>query len=59
MEPKYLGDGVYVLVTDCGVLLTTGHHDPQWADNIIHLEPPVAEALMKYLKQVFGGVANG
>ncbi len=41
MTQQYLGDGVYVTIDLLGVnqiTLTTGHHDPDEADNVIYLE---------------------
>lgn len=50
MDAEYLGDGVYVQKDEYGgIVLTTGNHEPRLADNIIVLEPEVAERLVKYL----------
>lgn len=52
MEPKYLGDGVYVshrAETD-DVVLTTGHHDPSLSMNIVVMEPEIVESLLEWLK---------
>lgn len=50
----YLGDGVYATDTlNSGyVTLTTGHHDPSVADNIIHLDPSVIDTLIVFLQCV-------
>jgi hypothetical protein len=49
MKPQYLGDGVYVSRLGPNLVLTTGHHDPDQADNVIALEPFVLENLRNYL----------
>lgn len=49
-NPQYLGDGAYCHINEYGhLVLTTGHHEPQRADNIIVLEPEVLAALEKYI----------
>jgi hypothetical protein len=53
-NPIYLGDGVYAtLEYDCcngsGATLTTGTHKQDEADNIIYLDPEVAQALVNWL----------
>lgn len=56
LEPRYLGDGVYVTdLAQEGIMLTTGNHDPNEADSIIMLEPEVVIFLVKYLEAI---VAN-
>lgn len=50
MESQYLGDGVYLTKIENGIVLTTGNHDPQLADNIIWLEPEIINELLKALK---------
>lgn len=48
-DPIYLGDGVYAHVDDIGrLVLTTGHHEPNRADNTIVLEPEVMNSLDRY-----------
>jgi len=45
-NPQYLGDGVYAHLDDFGsVVITTGHHLPSEADNVIVLEPQVLAAI--------------
>lgn len=49
--PRYLGDGVYAQCDFMDrLVLTTGNHDPEKADNIIILEAQVWEALKQYVK---------
>ena len=49
-EAQYLGDGVYASRNQWGqIVLTTGHHEEARADNVIFLEPEVAEALVAYV----------
>lgn len=45
---RYLGDGVYAHFNGYSVVLTTGHHDPAVADNIIEMEPQVMGSLKRY-----------
>lgn len=47
---EYIGDGVYVNITDeCGhqMTITTGHHEEIYADNVVHIEPQVFINLVK------------
>jgi hypothetical protein len=47
---SYLGDGVYVHLDESDrIILTTGHHEPEQADNTIVLEPEVLDALKRWL----------
>jgi hypothetical protein len=47
---SYLGDGVYVHLDEGDrVILTTGHHEPEKADNTIVFEPEVLDALKRWL----------
>jgi hypothetical protein len=50
MEPRYLGDGVYVSESYGPVILTTGHHDPDQADDVIFLDEEVLEGLLRWLE---------
>lgn len=52
MNPQYLGDGVYASWNGEQIILTTGHHDPANADNVIFLEPDVLRALDAFRKKV-------
>jgi len=52
-QSKYLGDAVYVGNDGFHVVLTTGHHEPVHANNIIKLDPEVANELYKTLKETF------
>ena len=50
----YLGDGVYVSESvryDGNVYLTTGHHNPQSADNTVVMEPQVLEQFLKWIER--------
>lgn len=48
--PTYLGDGVYAKQDELGrIVLTTGGHNDELADNRLVLEPEVADALIRYL----------
>jgi len=50
MRPRYLGDGVYVKMTEQGdLVLTTGSHYEMGADNRIVLEPSVLSSLMQFI----------
>ena len=46
----YLGDGVYASVTDehGTIVLTTGSHINEIADNVIYLDPSVMAALVEF-----------
>lgn len=49
IKPDYLGDGVYATYTESNsIMLTTGHHRPAYAVNVIYLEPEVMKALVRY-----------
>ena len=49
-KATYLGDGVYIHENSAQqVVLTSGHHDPEAADNRIYLEPGVIEQLKDWL----------
>ena len=50
-QPAYLGDGLYASHDGWHVLLTTGHHDPKQADNVVALDPEVLVAAMSYLQE--------
>lgn len=53
IPPDYLGDAVYVHVTDDdSLVLTTGHHEPSQADNVIYMDENVVAALLRYLDRV-------
>lgn len=50
-SPRCLGDGVYAQFEPMGrLVLTTGDHDLQKADNQIVLEGEVWEALKQYIQ---------
>lgn len=51
MEPQYLGDGVYISPWPemAEFVITTGTHEEQGADDVVYLEPEVAQALLIYL----------
>ena len=51
-ESKYLGDSVYVGNDGYHVVLTTGHHVPVHASNIIMLDPEVANELRETLNKM-------
>lgn len=52
-SPRYLGDGVYAQVSNMpAVILSTGSHDLEQADNNIVLENEVCNALIKFIKDV-------
>lgn len=51
-EPQYLGDGVYAqqwAMIPGGVILSTGSHILEEAENVVYLEPEVIDALQKFL----------
>lgn len=48
IEPRYLGDGAYASFDGFNIVLTTGHHSPAQADNVICLEPAVFCALVRF-----------
>lgn len=50
-ETVYLGDGLYAIRTADEVILTTGHHDPEKAENIIYLDIQVIQSLIKFLQK--------
>lgn len=54
MEPRYLGDAVYVspwLMCGDGLKLTTGSHKEEDSEDTIYLEDTIALKLLEYLKQ--------
>lgn len=51
IAPAYLGDGVYASFDHRGLVITTGHHLPEKADNVIVLEPFVIAELEKYVEK--------
>jgi hypothetical protein len=51
-DPLYLGDGAYVCFDQWHVILTTGHHDPQLADNAIYIEYASWNILAAYVAKV-------
>ena len=50
IEPTYLGDGVYAVEDDRGIVLTTGSHLISEADNVVVLEPKVWKALKRWVE---------
>ena len=48
-KPAYLGDGAYVKAENGMVILTTGIHEDDEADNRICLEPKVLESFLNWL----------
>ena len=52
IEPRYIGDGVYVRFDGYHVWLLTGSHDRP--DNAVALEPQVYEALTKFAEKAWG-----
>lgn len=52
LKPEYLGDGVYVHHDQWHIVLTTGHHDQERADNKIYLEPHVWAQLMQWYERL-------
>lgn len=51
MQPEYLGDGVYVSSSpDFPLIITTGHHLPECADNKIFFEPEILRRLKQVLQ---------
>lgn len=54
MQQQYLGDGVYASIDVNAtnvVTLTTGHHDPAHADNVIYMEPSMVNMLSELLRR--------
>lgn len=52
----YLGDGAYATVDKDAfhpLILTTGHHDPEQAENVIYMEPSVMIALVDVIEREF------
>ena len=49
-NPQYIGDAVYASVDHGGLVLTTEHHDPNHAGNVIFLEPEGLRKLEEYIK---------
>lgn len=51
-SPEYLGDRVYATEESSGsITLTTGHHEPAHADDVIYLDREVIDALLRYIKK--------
>lgn len=51
-EPRYIGDGVYASFDGYHIIITTGHHSKENADNVIALENIVFANLKNYGKYV-------
>jgi len=51
IEPQYLGDGVYVQNDDKDIVLTTGSHVINDANQVIYLEPEVIVQLLAWLER--------
>lgn len=51
-EPRYIGDAVYASFDGYHIILTTGHHLRENADNVIALEDVVFANLKKYAKDI-------
>jgi len=52
IQPRYLGDGVYVQVDaedPSRIILTTGSHVLTDADNVIYFEPEVMKGLQQFI----------
>lgn len=47
-DRDYIGDGVYVGFDGYNIVMTTGSHRPEEADNMIVLEPKVLAAFTRY-----------
>ena len=47
-QSRYIGDGVYASFDGYQIILTTGSHLPQQANNIIALESQVLNSLVAY-----------
>ena len=52
MKVEHLGDGAYVTFTGYSYMLTAGHHLPEEASDVVHLEPEALEALIRFKDQV-------
>ena len=52
MPKQYLGDSVYVVFDGYHVTLTTENGYPDDPRNVIHLEPAVYEALVRYVESL-------
>lgn len=52
-DPTYLGDGVYASIRahDHSLVITTSHHHPLHADNVIYIDPIVLSLLIEYAKR--------
>jgi hypothetical protein len=57
--PDYLGDGVYAHIDEGGIVLTTGHHDPALATNVIVIEPAVLNAFESYVAKARARLSFG
>lgn len=55
---QYLADGVYASFDGFSVVLTTGHHDPAQAKNVIVLEPEVLAALEAWSQRLGEAIAQ-
>lgn len=56
---RYIGDAVYAHFDGHHVMLTTGHHDPAQASNIIALDPSVVAELERYVKDLKESLDSG
>jgi len=54
--PRYLGDGVYAAVDaedPFRIIVTTGSHNPEVADNVVYLEPEPMRQLQQFIRECF------
>lgn len=53
MEPIHLGDGAYVSEGSYAgeVVVTSGHHDPNHADDVVCLDPAAVPKLIAWLQE--------
>jgi hypothetical protein len=54
-NPTYLGDAVYATYDDYHVILTTEHHDPKEANNIVYMDKDVIRKLVKWWGEIDDG----
>lgn len=53
-NPIYLGDALYATYDDYHVILTTEHHEPTQANNVIYLDKDVMKNLVAWFGEIDG-----
>lgn len=49
LDPTYLGDGAYATLALGTLVVTANHHDPDFTDSKVYIDPRGIRALVNYL----------